>query len=169
MNRGDGNGTADLGAAGAFRGASGPAPGDRRGHNNPAKHPAPFSLRLSAEERAALEAQAGDTPLGAFIREKLLNGTAHPRQRRRRVGRDDEALARLLGELGKTRLANNLNQLAKAANAGALPVTPETLQAILEACKDVGTMRACLLAALGFRPEKDPDKGPQEEGKGGAP
>lgn len=155
MNAGGGEGKADSGASGAFRTVSGPAAGRRRGKapdQAPDKHPAPFSLRLTPDERAALEAQAGDAPLGAFIREKLLNGVERPRQRRRRVDRDDEALARLLGELGNARLANNLNQLAKAANAGALPVTPETLRAILEACRDVGTMRACLLAALGFRP-----------------
>jgi hypothetical protein len=127
--------------------------GDKGGRWRRYRGPVPFSLRLSAEERAALEAEAGDTPLGAFIREKLLNGAQAPRQERRRVRRDEAALARLLGELGNARLANNLNQLAKAANAGALPVTPETLQAILDACRDVKTMRACLLAALGFRPD----------------
>lgn len=158
MSAGNGEGTADSRASGAFRGVSRPpvlSPTPERRD----KHPAPFSLRLTPDERAALEAQAGDTPLGAFIREKLLNGSERPRQRRRRVDRDDEALARLLGELGNARLANNLNQLAKAANAGALPVTPETLQAILEACRDVGTMRACLLAALGFRPKEHDEDG----------
>ncbi|MGF1623944.1 MAG: plasmid mobilization relaxosome protein MobC [Alphaproteobacteria bacterium] len=35
----------------------------------------------------------------------------------------------MLGELGRSRIANNLNQLARAANSGSLPVTPETVQA----------------------------------------
>ena len=121
-----------------------------------ASHPAPFSLRLTETERAALEAQAGGLPLGAFIRSRLLAEAGEPRRSRRRPVKDEAALARLLGELGNARLANNLNQLAKAANSGSLPVTPETVQAILRACQDVQTMRACLLAALGFRPEERP-------------
>jgi len=95
-------------------------------------------------------------PLGAFIRARLLDGATEPRRARRRPVKDEAALARLLGELGNARLANNLNQLAKAANTGSLPVTPETVQAILSACQDVQAMRACLLAALGFRPEERP-------------
>jgi hypothetical protein len=83
-----------------------------------------------------------------------------PRRSRRRPVKDEAALARLLGELGNARLANNLNQLAKAANTGSLPVTPETVQAILTACQDVQAMRACLLAALGFRPQRDEEDQP---------
>ncbi len=36
------------------------------------KTPPPFSLRLSFEERARLERDAGDMPLGAYIRERLF-------------------------------------------------------------------------------------------------
>lgn len=118
--------------------------------------PAPFSLRLTQAEREALVEQAGAMPLGAYIRSRLLEDSKAPRARRRKPVKDDEALARLLGELGRAKLANNLNQLAKAANTGSLPVTPETVQAILSACQDVRAMRACLLAALGFRPEDSP-------------
>lgn len=140
----------------AFGGASGNAGGPPERPGKSGSHPAPFSLRLTEAERAALEAQAGGMPLGAFIRSRLLDGASEPRRARRRPLKDEAALARLLGELGNARLANNLNQLAKAANTGSLPVTQETLQAILTACQDVRTMRACLLAALGFRPEDQP-------------
>jgi hypothetical protein len=128
-----------------------PTEAKRRG-----RAPAPFSLRLNEAERAALEAQAGGQPLGAYIRARLLEDTGQPRRSRRRPVGDDVLLARLLAELGQARLANNLNQLAKAANTGSLPITPETVQAILTACQDVQTMRACLMAALGFRPEDRP-------------
>lgn len=87
-------------------------------------------------------------PLGAYIRSRLFRG--RERQPRRGVS-EDQALARLLGELGKARLANNLNQLAKAANTGSLPVTPETEAALLAACKDVQWMRAALVEALGLK------------------
>ncbi len=121
-------------------------------HKNRRVTPPPFSLRLSEAERATLEARAGSKPLGAYIRDTLLGDDQQPRQAHRRPTHDQEAIAQLLAELGNARLANNLNQLAKAANAGALPVNAETLKAILTACHDVRVMRACLLAALGFRP-----------------
>ena len=41
------------------------------------KREAPFSLRLSFEERAALETVAGDIPLGAYIK-AVLFGQDHP-------------------------------------------------------------------------------------------
>lgn len=62
---------------------------------------------------------------------------------------DHEALGRVLGALGESRLANNLNQLARAANTGSLPVTPDTEQAIKDACASVQRIRAELLRALG--------------------
>lgn len=91
MERGPGSGVS--GPPGAFRQAAAAPPGRPKSSNGKApreksgeKIPAPFSLRLTAEERAALEAEAGDAPLGAFIRDKLLKGGQAPRRRRRRVG-----------------------------------------------------------------------------------
>ena len=114
----------DFHIAGAFADASGPDDGRR---TKPAPKPRPFSLRLTAEERAQLEAEAGPSPLGAYIRAKLLNGTAAPRRAHRRPVKDDQALAQVLSRLGDSRLSSNLNQLARSANTGSLPVTAETL------------------------------------------
>lgn len=115
-----------------------------------AKAPAPFSLRLSAEERAQLELAAGGQPLGAFIRERLLGGDLVPRRTRGRYPvKDHVALAQVLGALGASRLANNLNQLAKAAHMGALPVSPDVEEELKEACAAVREIRARLLTALG--------------------
>lgn len=119
--------------------------------NPKSKAPPPFSLRLTAAEKAELLQRAGTMPLGAYIRSRLLGNAASPRRTQRQPVRDDKALARLLGELGKARLANNLNQLARAANTGSLPLTPETEQALAEACRDVRWMRDTLIAALGLR------------------
>ncbi len=118
--------------------------------------PPPFSLRLTAEEKAALKREAGDMPLGAFIRLKLLGDEARHRRKLRMPVKDEKALAQLLGELGKSRLSNNLNQLAKAANTGSLPVTPETEQALRQACRDVHWMKDRLIAALGLGPAPPP-------------
>ncbi|MCI2808941.1 plasmid mobilization relaxosome protein MobC [Eoetvoesiella caeni] len=111
----------------------------------------PFSLRLSAAERAELLRRAGSRPLGAYIRSCLLDGAESPRRAHRQPVKDEQALARVLGELGKAKLANNLNQLAKAANLGSLSVGPETEQAIVEACQEIRRMRETLMVALGLR------------------
>lgn len=111
----------------------------------------PFSLRLTAAERSRLEQEAGSLSLGAYIRHRLLGDNAPDvRRHRRRPVQDHEALGRVLGELGKSRLANNLNQLAKAVNSGSLPVTRETEEALRAACASVLDLRKILLEALGL-------------------
>ena len=122
-----------------------------------ARYPAPFSLRLTHEERARLLADAGHKPMGAYIRERLFGDDAAPRKRRGNSPiKDDEALGRVAGRSGRSRLSSNLNQLAKAVNTGSLPVTPETEADLQEACREVKAMRADLLRALG----KSPGDGP---------
>lgn len=119
------------------------------------KKPAPFSLRLTFEERSRLEELAGDEPLGSYIKRKLFdgNGASHKRARSklRRPVKDDASLAKVLALLGSSRIANNLNQLAKAVNIGSLPVVEETEHDIRRACADVAAMREELLRALGQR------------------
>ncbi|MEM7778762.1 MAG: plasmid mobilization relaxosome protein MobC [Pseudomonadota bacterium] len=110
----------------------------------------PFSLRLSFEERARLEKQAEGTPLGAYIRARLLD---NPPRRKRVSQIDRDALLRVLGKLGQSRLANNMNQIAKQANLGTLPVTPDTEDALLSASEDIAEIRNALIAALGMEPK----------------
>ena len=107
----------------------------------------PFSLRLSFEERARLTEQAGGMPLGAYIRERLL---AEPPRRSRLTPADRQALLQVLGTLGQSRIANNLNQLAKQANLGTLPVTPDTEAELTGAAADIAAMREMLVQALGL-------------------
>jgi hypothetical protein len=118
------------------------------------KYPAPFSIRLSEEERQRLERAAAGMPLAAYIREKLLGqDVVHRRPRGKNPVKDHRSLAAVLGALGQSRLSNNLNQLAKAAHVGALPVTPEVEDELREACIAIQGMRRDLLAALGVRNE----------------
>ena len=114
------------------------------------KTPPPFSLRLTQEERAELERRAGTKPLGQFIREQCLGKGAKPRCGKRRHAKVDHALAaKALALLGGSRLASNMNQIAKAAHIGALPVTPELSADLDEACSDIQAMRKMLMQALG--------------------
>ncbi len=119
---------------------------------NPKKKPreAPFSLRLSFDEKALLRAAANGVPLGAYIKAKLFDEPLEKvRRRNTNPVKDHEALGRVLGALGKSRLSQNLNQIARAANMGALPVSPELEDELRQACADVEALRKELLRALG--------------------
>ena len=120
----------------------------------------PFSLRLTFEERARLEELAGHEPLGSDIKRKVFDGkgvgTKRARSRKRRPIKDEQRLAQVLAMLGQSRIANNLNQLAKAANLGTLPMMPDTERDIRRACADVALMRRELLRALGHRNDVEP-------------
>lgn len=120
----------------------------------------PFSIRLTDDERKLLLDRAGQLPLSTYVRKLVLEEAARaPRRRTRRSRKpvkDDETLARLLAALGQSRIANNLNQLAKAVNIGVLPVTPETENDIGQACAAVLAMRRDLMGALGFGEEDGP-------------
>jgi len=121
------------------------------------KYPPPFSLRLTYEERARLDAERGDQSLAAYIRERLFGVDAAPRKRRGNSPvQDKEVLGRVMGALGQSRLSANLNQLAKAVNTGSLPVTPETETEIKEACREVSDIRDALMRALGKVPGGEP-------------
>lgn len=120
-----------------------------------AKKPPPFSLRLNAEERAKLEHAAAEMPLGSYIKARLFDGDLSPRRTRGRTPvKDHAALAQVLGMLGNMRLASNLNQLARTANIGTLPLTPEVEEELQTACAAVIAMRAELMRALGYGPEE---------------
>ncbi|WP_421693230.1 hypothetical protein [Aestuariivirga sp.] len=114
------------------------------------KRPAPFSIRLSEEDRARLALEAAGAPLGAYIKAKVLGTTPLVRKRRKVLPMQDrEALAQALALLGRSHLSSNLNQIAHGVNIGTLPVTPETeaeLRAALEAVREI---RMLLMRALG--------------------
>ncbi len=99
----------------------------------------------------ALVEMAGDLPLGPFILERAFgNDLPLPRTIRRKPIKDHAAYALLLAKLGNTRLSSNMNQLAKQANLGTLPVTPETEAALVWAAQEISDMRRLLVQALGL-------------------
>ncbi len=112
----------------------------------------PFSVRFTPEEREQLDRAAAGMPLGAFLRFLIFDEDLLKKRRKPRKSpvKDHQVLARLQAELGQSRLANNLNQLAKAANCGSLEVSPDTEKALLSACADVRAMRQMLMEGLGI-------------------
>lgn len=112
-----------------------------------------FTLRLTPEERARLEKDAGSLALGEYVRLTLFGENDRQAVRPRRKPkaspvRDEFSHAQVLGVLGKSELASSLRTLAKASRLGALPVTQETEKAILSACTRVEGAVSALMAAL---------------------
>ncbi len=103
-----------------------------------------IAVRCTDAEHAALTAKAATAGLsvGAYIRSVGL-GSAGPRARRR-PPIEREAIALLLGQVG--RVGSNVNQLAKAMNThGNLLAWGELTRAI----DDIAAIRAELMRALG--------------------
>ncbi|SDD21608.1 MobC domain-containing protein [Belnapia rosea] len=127
------------------------------GTTGPKKRPAPFSLRLSPDERARLAVEAAGAPLSTYIKAKVLGDAPPLRLRRSGLAVEDrQALAKALALLGRSRLSSNLNQLAHLANVGALPVTPETEAELTEALAEIREIRRLVMVALGLKPGGSP-------------
>lgn len=129
------------------------AAGAKKQSRRRAKAAAPFSLRLTAEERDRLDREAGVRPLGAYIRSRLLGDHADKRRIVRKPKIDEKQIALVLAELGRSRLSSNLNQLAKASNMGVLDVSQDTDRELQDACRAVLAMRDALISALGLKQE----------------
>lgn len=120
-------------------------------HKTKKKTPPPLSLRITEQERQRLEHVATGMSLSAYIRQCVFGEHVAPRKVRTRAPvKDHAALARVLGLLGNSRIANNLNQLAKDANCGVLRLDRETEAKIEEAYSHVIAMRQDLIRALGL-------------------
>lgn len=118
--------------------------------NSPTK-PSPFCLRLSPEERSRLERDAAGLALGEYVRQRIFDESLPKRRVRGKFPvKDHQALSQVLGQLGRSRLSQNLNQLALAANQGVLVLSPEVMAVLLESCADVREMRVLLMRALGL-------------------
>ncbi|MFV1494285.1 plasmid mobilization relaxosome protein MobC [Phaeobacter sp. JH18-32] len=113
---------------------------------------APFSLRLSPEERSQLEIQAGGMPLASYIKSVVLADEAPKyRSRRKPPVAEQQLLAEVLARLAKTRHANNLNQIAKHLNQGTLVIDEELEADLKAAIVEVAWMRTKLMEALGVQ------------------
>ncbi|MEP3346293.1 MAG: hypothetical protein ABJN34_00020 [Litoreibacter sp.] len=120
--------------------------------NSKPLRPAPFSLRLTPEERERLEAQSGAMPLASYIKSVVLSDEAPKyRKRTRPPVAEQQLLAAVLAKLGSSRTASNLNQIAKGLNQGTLVVDEELEADLNAAIAEVAWMRATLMQALGIK------------------
>lgn len=113
---------------------------------------APFSLRLTIEERAELERLACGMSLSAYVKASLFDSAGPmPKRRARQPVKDEKMLGQLLGALGVSRLSQNMNQLAKASHIGNLPLPDDVARLLVDACHDIKAMRQMLMKGLGMR------------------
>lgn len=110
------------------------------------------TLRLSPDDHERLKELAGSMAMSTYIRANAL-GLDLPRRRPRSSASvvDKQAIAQILGLLGQSRIANNLNQLAYHANVGSLVMEEETVAQILEAHEHIVFLRKALIKALGLK------------------
>ena len=119
------------------------------------KRPSPLSLRLTEDQRAELERRAGRKPLGGYVKECLFQPTGAPRKACAAVSpvKDHQALARVLRALGSSELTKAIAGILRASDSRALRLTPESEQALQQACADISAIRRDLVKALGLRAE----------------
>ena len=112
----------------------------------------PVTLRLTKDEISKLNSLSKGMSRSAYIRKCLFGKSAAPRKVRSRVPvKDQQALAQVLGLLGQTRIANNLNQIAYEANCGSLLMDKETEDEIKLTCAHIAFIRVKLIEALGIK------------------
>lgn len=118
----------------------------------------PISVRVTEEEKAALQKMAGTMALANFIRDKVLGKDAEKRAKRHKVkprapSVDSKEIARLLGMFGQSELATSMLALSLAATQGNLDVTPEIEEKIEVACDEIHTIKLALILALNVKPQ----------------
>lgn len=133
-----------------FAEQTGAKPPRKRRKTSPA-----FSIRFTDDERARLRRDAGKLSLAAHVRRKLFadDPPSPPRNTRkaRSIYVEVELLAKLLATLGQSDLHDGLGRLSRAAESGALPVTPELEERLAATCLLVEVIRRDLVAALGVK------------------
>ncbi len=114
-----------------------------------AKRLPPFSLRLSADERARMERLAKGMPLGAYIKACALDPKSAAKVHAEAHESRRALLARIIARLGS--VAETLKLIRAALDCGALDFEPETEGALRTACADLTTVKAMLMQALGMK------------------
>lgn len=113
--------------------------------------PATLTLRLSPEERARLEQDAAGMSLSAYARERMFGADVKPRRTRGKFPiKDQEAMARVLGRLGRAEMAFTLNSLMVAVEEGRLYLDAEQSRLLRSINDDINAMRSDLITALGL-------------------
>lgn len=110
------------------------------------------TVRFSYDDYQQLQELADGAALSVYLRAKALEEILPKRKSRSTASIEDkQAIAQLLGLLGQSRIANNLNQLVYHANIGALQMDEESKTQITEAYEHILFIRQILMKALGHK------------------
>lgn len=112
------------------------------------KRASPFSIRLTESERSAMQRRANDAGLsiGGYWKSVVFNTT--PPRRSNRPSIDQQALAKLLPQLGW--LGSNVNQIAKRINTSG-EYSPVDIN---NAVSDIAEIRSAIMKALGYHDDE---------------
>lgn len=119
----------------------------------PKKRLAPLSVRLNENELAAIRKAANGRSINGYVRECLF-GNSNVISEPSPVANDCQALARILGALGRTDIYTNLAAISLALEQRRMLASEETEASVREACDLIVEMRSDLLVALGLRKER---------------
>ena len=120
------------------------------------KYAPTFTIRLTPEERAKIDAAAGDMPLGVYIRSRLFDAPS-PRHYapRRRKQADQVMLEKIWVELRRQYISSNLNRIMRAIEEHDLEVPADLEMELRILRSDLRLLRRDILKALG----RDPPEG----------
>jgi hypothetical protein len=115
-------------------------------------NPSPLSIYFNWAQIDKLDELRQGQKRGTFIKEVIFN--SGKRLVRRYAETDRILIAKVLAALGKSRISSNINQLAKAANSGSLPVNEEVEKALLKACMTIEWIKVTLIESMGIKPQR---------------
>ena len=113
------------------------------------KYGMPFSMRLSAQERARLDVLAGDMTTAAYVRSRLFD-TPSPRSRKiRRFDVNQSLLKKLVRQLGRQHISSRLHRILNAIDDGDLEVDDKLELELRYLCSELRHLRRNIRKALG--------------------
>ncbi len=117
------------------------------------KRPPPFSIRLSAAERAQLEEDAAGQPLGAYVKSILFAPTGKGAASRALAQHNRVLLAQILAMIGASGVGEGLSGLGRAIETGTLKDEDErAIKVQLQKAEaELSEVRGLLVKALGLR------------------
>lgn len=109
-----------------------------------------LTIRFTREEFAEISAKAGNTPLAAFVRERVLEKVS---DRRRSPGhapvKDHVALAQVLALLGPSPLVGSFREAARGIENGSIAASDDLDAVLRAAATDLSEIKTLLMTALG--------------------
>lgn len=113
------------------------------------KYGIPFSMRFSVEERAKLDALAGDMTTAAYVRSRLFDEPSPRRRKVRRFDVNQSLLKKLVRELGRQHISSRLHRIMNAIDEEDLEVDDQLELELRYLCSELRHLRRNIRKALG--------------------